>query len=293
MLQIAAEAPMTKTCAWVVAVSLAGCMGTGEVEYAGEVRVTSPDLIEISPGVQVIADADEPIFYSHGDYWLYRDGYWLRSNDYRRGYARVEITYVPQEVRVIERPQLYVQYRRHYGANRAARTPDMRRRSQPAPHPVPHRTETTPPVVQPTYPPPAAQQPAYRDPAQPATSPASPVYQPNRPQPGGQPQPPGSDPTTPTPPPGATSPVVNPNDHRREPAPQRAAPPEIDRTAPDPRRGPPDHAQPNRPEDRHQSARERERTPDRPDRATPPTNKTDDRTKKDHEHQDHKDKRDK
>src|SRR6185503_18016444 len=106
-------------CALFVAASLAGCTGTGDVEYAGEVHVTSPELVYVSPGVQVVADADEPIFYAHGDYWLYRDGYWMRSNDYQRGYVRVEYTYVPQEVRVIERPQIYVQYRRNYGRDRA------------------------------------------------------------------------------------------------------------------------------------------------------------------------------
>jgi hypothetical protein len=213
-------------------------MGTGEVDYAGEVRVTSPELIEIYPGVQVIADADEPIFYSHDRYWLYRDGYWHRSTDYRRDYTRVEMTNVPQEVRVIERPQLYVQYRRHYTHDRAARTPDMRRRSQPT-HNQPQPRQRID-VTQPTYPPPAAQQPAYRDPNQPLTTPASPVHQPNRPGRAGQP--PGADPTTPTPPPDVDSPIVTPNDHRREPAPQRYAPPDIDRTAPTPDRAPPDHA---------------------------------------------------
>src|SRR5262249_35225555 len=79
--------PRVSTCAFVVAASLAGCARTGEVEYAGEVRVTSPQLIQLSPGVQVVADADEPMFFSHGYYWLYRDGYWFRSTNDRRGFV--------------------------------------------------------------------------------------------------------------------------------------------------------------------------------------------------------------
>ena len=114
---------MTRTrisaCIFVVASSLAACTGTGDVEYAGEVHVASPELIAVSPGVQVIADADEPIFYASNDYWLYRDGYWFRSNDYRRGYARVEFSYVPQQLRAIEIPQSYVHYRSHMGRDRA------------------------------------------------------------------------------------------------------------------------------------------------------------------------------
>src|SRR5512139_3344885 len=178
---------------FVVASSLAGCTGTGDVEYAGEVRVTSPELIEVSPGVMVIADADEPIFYSRNNYWLYRDGYWFRSNDYRSGYARVEFTYVPNEIRVIERPQLYVHYTRNLGRNRAARTPTMRQRTQ---QPMQQPAQ---PQAQPTYPPPAAQ-PVPTQPTTPTTSPTSPVYQPNQPQTPGTP-PSRVDPTQPTSPP--------------------------------------------------------------------------------------------
>lgn len=117
---------------FVVAASLAGCAPTGDVEYAGEVHVTSPELVTISPGVQVIADADEPLFYSDGMYWLYRDNSWYRSDSYRGGFARVEYSHLPQRIRVIERPQTYVQYRRH-GEGRYARERQMQTRSPQAP----------------------------------------------------------------------------------------------------------------------------------------------------------------
>jgi hypothetical protein len=115
-------------------------MSSGEVEYSGTVRVTSPELIQIDPGVMVVADADEPLFYAEGHYWLYRDGYWLRSNDYRRGFVRVELSYVPQRIRVIDRPQTYVQYRRHHQhRDLSARAPQQPTRSLPAPMPPPHQ----------------------------------------------------------------------------------------------------------------------------------------------------------
>jgi hypothetical protein len=152
-----------------VAASLAGCAATGEVEYAGEVRVTSPELVMISPGVQVVADADEPLFYSEGMYWLYRDGYWYRSDSYRGGFARVDFVMVPVVIRTIERPQLYVQYRRHMGREQWAR-----RNQQP---------QRTPQYQQPTY-----QQPTY---TAPPTSPntVTPVtpYQPGAAHPPPQP----------------------------------------------------------------------------------------------------------
>ena len=113
--------------AFLLAAGLAGCAGTGEVEYGGAVNVSSPDLVEVEPGVQVIADADEPIFYSDGYYWEYRDGFWLRSNYYNNGFARVDINYVPVHVRTINNPRAYVHYRRHEGRGYARPAPYVRR----------------------------------------------------------------------------------------------------------------------------------------------------------------------
>ena len=279
---------MTRTrisaCIFVVASSLAACTGTGDVEYAGEVQVSSPELIAVSPGVQVIADADEPIFYANNDYWLYRDGYWFRSNDYRRGYVRVEFSYVPQQIRTIEQPQTYAHYRSHMGRDRAARTPDMRTRSQ-----QPQAQPTQPP----TYPPPAPSQPSYPTPnAGPPTSPASPVHQPHQPTTPGA-QPPGANPTQPTEPPSPGEPTRPPDDNRREPQPQRNAPPDIDHTAPPATPAEPGaeighgHGTPPRPTDHAQPS-------DRADQASPPANNNpDDRTKKSDHKKDKKDKKDK
>ncbi len=155
MLNLSAEVHMRfgriSALAFAVATSLAGCMGTGEVEYAGAVHVTSPELIVISPGVQVVADADEPLFYADGYYWLYRRGAWLRSDSYRGGFARVDISYVPARVRTIEQPQVYAQYRRHHGRDQQARQGYEARRSveprrtSPAPQPTPSAPSTPAP----------------------------------------------------------------------------------------------------------------------------------------------------
>lgn len=186
-------------CVFAVAASLAGCMATSEVEYAGAVRVTSPELVTISPGVQVIADADEPLFYSRGYYWLYRDGYWFRSDSYRGGFARIDLVYVPGELRVIDRPQLYVQYRRHLGRDRYAR-------------PAPQQQTRTPTYQTPTYQQPQPLQPTY--PNSPAPAPGQPMN-PGQEHHGPSPLPPDIDHTAPqttgpgqgrpvTPPPGQT-----------------------------------------------------------------------------------------
>lgn len=87
-------------------------MGSGQFTVASD--VAAPDLVVISPGVQVIADLDEPIFYSGNYYWRNQGGFWYRSTSHTRGWARVEVA--PVEIRTIERPSAYVHY---HGAARA------------------------------------------------------------------------------------------------------------------------------------------------------------------------------
>jgi hypothetical protein len=95
-------------CGWLAAALLTAC--AGEARYGGTVAVTTPDLVEVDPGVQVVADANQPLFFADGYYWLYSDGAWLRSDNYRGHFARVDINVVPQHIRGIQRPQDYAHF---------------------------------------------------------------------------------------------------------------------------------------------------------------------------------------
>jgi hypothetical protein len=85
-----------------------GCAGG---MYRGSVAVTAstPDLVYAAPGVQVIADYDEPIFYSDGFYWWNYDGLWYRSGTYTGGWAYVAAP--PVTVVRIGEPYRYRHYR--------------------------------------------------------------------------------------------------------------------------------------------------------------------------------------
>ena len=98
-----------------------GCSGSSEVHY-GTASAT-PDLVEVGPDVQVVADYDVPIFYSDGYYWRYDNGDWYRSNDYAGGFVYAA---PPPAVRGIHEPERYVHYRpRGYVAhNRPERRPE-------------------------------------------------------------------------------------------------------------------------------------------------------------------------
>jgi hypothetical protein len=140
-------------CVWLAAAGLVGC--ATENQYAGDVRVTSPELVAIEPGVEVVADADEPVFYAEGYYWLYRDGVWLRSDSFRTGFARIDLPLVPDRLRRIAEPRSYAHYQRTRHGEAYARggeSPDHPRHpptppqpSRPAhPNPMPGQPPTTP-----------------------------------------------------------------------------------------------------------------------------------------------------
>ncbi len=104
----------------LVALSLtgSGCLVSGSVRSSAYVE--TPSMVLVEPGVYVVADYDRPVFYNDGFYWLYTDGYWMRSYSYSGGFVRVRS--VPYGVRRIHRPYAYVRYRPH-GSVRYYHTP--------------------------------------------------------------------------------------------------------------------------------------------------------------------------
>lgn len=93
-----------------IALGAAGCVG--EVGYTATVSSPAygygPDLVYVAPGVQVIADWNEPIFYTDGLYWRW-DGYrWYRSSYYTGGWAYGT---PPYAVVRLGRPYAYAHYR--------------------------------------------------------------------------------------------------------------------------------------------------------------------------------------
>jgi len=97
------------TLMFVAAASLAGCagtVGTGTVVAAG---TYDPDLVYVSPGVSVVADHDEPVFYNDNVYWRYYGGRWYRSSDFNRGWRTYDAP--PVAITSIQRPETYRHYR--------------------------------------------------------------------------------------------------------------------------------------------------------------------------------------
>lgn len=58
----------------------------------------APPLYEVSPGVQVVEDNDDEIFFNGGWYWCRRDGRWFRTRDWHGGWVYVAPRYVPAPI---------------------------------------------------------------------------------------------------------------------------------------------------------------------------------------------------
>jgi hypothetical protein len=54
-----------------------------------------PRLVVVEPGVQVVEDLDEEVFFVGGWYWVRRGDIWYRARDHRRAWVYVEPRHVP------------------------------------------------------------------------------------------------------------------------------------------------------------------------------------------------------
>lgn len=80
------------------------------VELRLDLPVVLPQLVVVSPGVQVVTDLDEEVFLLDGFYWVRHDGGWYRSRSHRGGWVLVPARGVPARLVKIP-PGKYRRYR--------------------------------------------------------------------------------------------------------------------------------------------------------------------------------------
>jgi hypothetical protein len=144
----------------MLALALSACAwsGSGRVQYAAAVTVRSPELVtlEESPDVYVLADADEPVFYTDNYYWLYRDNGWYRSHSYDRDWESVRSP--SPRLRNIHSPTAYVRYRSRHQEARNTPTPMPQREPWRDDQPRTDVPQNLPPHAQPPLQPTEPQQ---------------------------------------------------------------------------------------------------------------------------------------
>jgi hypothetical protein len=86
----------------------AACTGRGHATYAVSASYQHPSMAYVAPGVYVVEDYNEPVFFHNDFYWRYHNNNWYRSRNFGAGwvYARP-----PRALMSIDRPHAYVRYR--------------------------------------------------------------------------------------------------------------------------------------------------------------------------------------
>lgn len=92
---------------------VAACGGSVGPKFNGNVRVADSRLVAINPDVKTVIDADQPVFFARGSYWLFHDGQWFSAQRAGGPWAFVEKPPVP--VMQIDQPYAYVHYRKDAG----------------------------------------------------------------------------------------------------------------------------------------------------------------------------------
>lgn len=57
--------------------------------------VAPPPMVVVQPGIQVVEDNDDEVFFVDNYYWVRRDGHWFRTRDHKGGWVHVDGPGVP------------------------------------------------------------------------------------------------------------------------------------------------------------------------------------------------------
>ena len=105
---------LSAAAAMVAAVILAGPLraeGVFETSVTIALPPVLPPRVVVQPGIQVVEDLDEEVFFSGGWYWARRGDLWYRARDYRARWIYVEPRFVPYGLRRIP-PGQYRRFRK-------------------------------------------------------------------------------------------------------------------------------------------------------------------------------------
>jgi hypothetical protein len=117
-----------------IAMALAALIGLpaaaraqARVDIHFDLPAVLPPLVVIQPGVQVVPEVREEVFFHDGWYWARRDGYWYRTHDHRGGWVLVPVREVPPRFASLGPPGHYRNWKEEKEHRKAVRKAERRR----------------------------------------------------------------------------------------------------------------------------------------------------------------------
>jgi hypothetical protein len=93
--------------------SLAPAPSRAQVEMSVEIGLpVAPPLVVVQPGIQVVENAGEEVFFVNGWYWCRRGDFWYRARTPRASFVYVEPHFVPYRLSYLPPPGHYRHWRR-------------------------------------------------------------------------------------------------------------------------------------------------------------------------------------
>ena len=86
-----------------------------------DIPVVLPRLVVVAPGIQVVPQVREEVFFHEGWYWVRRDAVWYRSRDHRGGWVLVPGPAVPTRFGALPPPGHYRNWKAEKAAAKAER----------------------------------------------------------------------------------------------------------------------------------------------------------------------------
>ncbi len=87
---------------------------------------TAPVLVEVSPGIQVVPDYDQEVFFVDGWYWSRSGRVWYRTRDHRGGWVVVQERAIPMAL-VRVPPGKYKHYKDKHYKDKGSKTKEKKR----------------------------------------------------------------------------------------------------------------------------------------------------------------------
>ncbi len=88
-----------RTLALALSTSLLAAPALAQIEVSVQLPTITfnapPPLVVVQPGIQVVEDHDDEVFFVDSFYWVRRGPRWYRTRDYRGGWVVVEGARVP------------------------------------------------------------------------------------------------------------------------------------------------------------------------------------------------------